>query len=243
MRFACEGCSARYMISDDKVGPAGVKVRCKKCGHVTHVRRAPEDGGSPVLGPAPSGAPVAPAARVAVPGPVAAPPAGGEWWVAIGDQPTGPLTVVEVRRRWEAGEIAGESLCWHPDLPDWAPIAGVPSLHAQFAPRREAPPPFVPPAPPAVAPPAPPAVAPPAPPAPPPPPEPDLGAAEPVAPLPMAPLERTGEHRLERPGAAGQRKVLSAAAEKKGPRTFTVVLVVLLLLAIGGAVAARFLLK
>ena len=39
MRFSCEGCSAKYMISDDKVGPGGVKVRCKKCGHVTLVRR------------------------------------------------------------------------------------------------------------------------------------------------------------------------------------------------------------
>ena len=50
MRFSCEGCSAKYMISDDKVGPAGVKVRCKKCGHVTLVRR-----GEPEGAPAPGG--------------------------------------------------------------------------------------------------------------------------------------------------------------------------------------------
>ena len=42
MRFACDSCSAQYMISDEKVGPNGVKVRCKKCGHVILVRRAPE---------------------------------------------------------------------------------------------------------------------------------------------------------------------------------------------------------
>jgi predicted Zn finger-like uncharacterized protein len=40
MKFTCERCSAQYMISDDKVGPAGVKVRCKKCGNVIHVRAA-----------------------------------------------------------------------------------------------------------------------------------------------------------------------------------------------------------
>jgi predicted Zn finger-like uncharacterized protein len=39
MRFACDACHAQYLISDEKVGPAGVKVRCKKCGHVIVVRR------------------------------------------------------------------------------------------------------------------------------------------------------------------------------------------------------------
>ncbi len=40
MRFLCDSCRAQYMISDDKVGPRGVKVRCKKCGYVILVRRA-----------------------------------------------------------------------------------------------------------------------------------------------------------------------------------------------------------
>jgi predicted Zn finger-like uncharacterized protein len=38
MRFVCDSCRAQYMISDDKVGAKGVKVRCKKCGHVILVR-------------------------------------------------------------------------------------------------------------------------------------------------------------------------------------------------------------
>ena len=40
MKFTCDSCSAQYMISDEKVGPNGVKVRCKKCGNVIVVRRA-----------------------------------------------------------------------------------------------------------------------------------------------------------------------------------------------------------
>ncbi|MDQ3266500.1 MAG: zinc-ribbon domain-containing protein, partial [Myxococcota bacterium] len=40
MRFVCDSCRAQYMISDDKVGVKGVKVRCKKCGYVILVRRA-----------------------------------------------------------------------------------------------------------------------------------------------------------------------------------------------------------
>ena len=40
MRFVCDSCRAQYMISDEKVGAKGVKVRCKKCGFVILVRRA-----------------------------------------------------------------------------------------------------------------------------------------------------------------------------------------------------------
>jgi predicted Zn finger-like uncharacterized protein len=51
MRFVCDSCRAQYMISDDKVGAKGVKVRCKKCGHVILVRpagaSASKDDGAP----------------------------------------------------------------------------------------------------------------------------------------------------------------------------------------------------
>src|SRR5215469_4889567 len=39
MRFVCDSCQAQYMISDEKVGAKGAKVRCKKCGHVILVKR------------------------------------------------------------------------------------------------------------------------------------------------------------------------------------------------------------
>ena len=51
MKFTCESCGAQYMISDEKVGPSGVKVRCKKCGNVIVVRRgAPAAAEAPVPG-------------------------------------------------------------------------------------------------------------------------------------------------------------------------------------------------
>ena len=40
MRFVCESCRAQYMINDEKVGPKGVKVRCRKCGYVILVKRS-----------------------------------------------------------------------------------------------------------------------------------------------------------------------------------------------------------
>lgn len=46
MRFVCDSCRTQYMISDDKVGAKGIKVRCKKCSFVISVRR-PEAAAQP----------------------------------------------------------------------------------------------------------------------------------------------------------------------------------------------------
>ncbi|HEX9051179.1 MAG TPA: zinc-ribbon domain-containing protein, partial [Anaeromyxobacter sp.] len=67
MKFTCDSCNAQYMISDEKVGPAGVKVRCKKCGHVILVRRVAEPAAAagdtaPALKP-PEGAGPSPSAN------------------------------------------------------------------------------------------------------------------------------------------------------------------------------------
>ncbi|MGC4115853.1 MAG: AgmX/PglI C-terminal domain-containing protein [Myxococcales bacterium] len=40
MKFVCDSCHAQYLISDEKVGPNGVIVRCKKCQHKIVVKRA-----------------------------------------------------------------------------------------------------------------------------------------------------------------------------------------------------------
>jgi len=42
MRFRCDQCNAQYAIADEKVGDKGVRVRCKKCGHIITVRPATE---------------------------------------------------------------------------------------------------------------------------------------------------------------------------------------------------------
>ncbi len=38
MKFSCDACGAQYMIADEKIGPRGVKVRCKKCANVIILR-------------------------------------------------------------------------------------------------------------------------------------------------------------------------------------------------------------
>jgi predicted Zn finger-like uncharacterized protein len=58
MKFTCDSCRSQYMISDEKVGPNGVKVRCKKCGNVVLVRRAQEVAAAMAApAPAPASAP------------------------------------------------------------------------------------------------------------------------------------------------------------------------------------------
>ncbi len=237
MRFSCEGCNAKYMISDDKVGPGGVKVRCKKCGHVTLVRRGE-----------PEGAPAAP--------PV-------EWWIAIDDQPVGPVGIEAVQRHWDLGEIGPDSLAWFSGLVEWTPISAVPELHAQLVHGM----PVAPPPPPPVArPPAAPlpteddewrpaaasalaALEEPSTPAPGLAPVPDGdGAPGPefpeapvpdapgvgtdptgVQPLPMAGLERTGERRVATTPGAGGPQARRASPPGKESRSLTVVLLVALL--------------
>ncbi|MBW1811059.1 MAG: zinc-ribbon domain-containing protein [Deltaproteobacteria bacterium] len=38
MKFVCDDCGTQYLISDEKVGPKGAKVRCKRCGNIIIVR-------------------------------------------------------------------------------------------------------------------------------------------------------------------------------------------------------------
>ena len=38
MKFSCEQCNAHYQIQEEKLGPRGVRVRCKRCGFVITVR-------------------------------------------------------------------------------------------------------------------------------------------------------------------------------------------------------------
>src|SRR5260370_13106559 len=46
MRFACDNCHAQYIINDEKVGPKGAKLHCKKCKQVILVRM-PETSAAP----------------------------------------------------------------------------------------------------------------------------------------------------------------------------------------------------
>ena len=183
MRFVCDSCRAQYMISDDKVGANGVKVRCKKCGNVIVVRR-PQDAEAdaalrgleesapqPPAPEAPTGEnsifsdvddeeigaafesalgerqddePVAPPQDEPPPEanlpPVSdGPPRAHDWYVAIDDKQTGPLTPDAIKDHWDRGEIGPDSLTWRQGFEDWVPLSEVSELAAWLAPRPQRP--------------------------------------------------------------------------------------------------------
>ncbi len=185
MRFVCDSCRAQYMISDDKVGANGVKVRCKKCGNVIVVRRPQEaaaEAETALRGleesappPAPDGptgensifsdvddeeigaafesalgerhdapAPEAPeepppAMEANVPAVSDGPPRALDWYVAIDEKQTGPLTPEAIREYWDRGEIGPDSLTWRQGFEDWVPLSEVSELAAWLAPRPQRP--------------------------------------------------------------------------------------------------------
>jgi predicted Zn finger-like uncharacterized protein len=164
MKFTCESCSAQYMISDDKVGATGVKVRCKKCGNVITVRRAAE-GSEAASAPPPSAppsgdgldaelgsafdsafgdrppAPDLDATQAMEPDDAkriadgpSPAPLSSEWYVAIGEAQVGPLPIADVKRKWEQGDIGPDSLCWRPGMGDWSPLSTVSELASILSP-------------------------------------------------------------------------------------------------------------
>ncbi len=164
MKFTCDSCNAQYMISDDKVGPTGVKVRCKKCGHVITVRRdAGGDAASPASAPATESAPAQTGDGLDAELGSAFDTAFGdkppepdldktqamgsedakkiidaqpstEWYVAIGEAQVGPLPIADVKRKWEQGDVGPDSLVWRPGMGDWSPLSTVAELAAVLSP-------------------------------------------------------------------------------------------------------------
>jgi predicted Zn finger-like uncharacterized protein len=268
MRFVCESCRAQYMINDEKVGPKGVKVRCRKCGYVIHVKRTegatgskggpsansndPDDANatqvmtSPLTGgvdatldltnpgspaadpptskvdmndPAVKAAMDAKAAKTAAAksgaetteprgdkspgdsflgadedeigavfdsvlaggstGPTTLPPSGNgavegdrestkvldaemvkklaeesnatgvskpelpkteevpqqDWYVALNDKQTGPMSLDALKSHWDKGEVGPDSLCWRAGFSDWIPVSEVKILATVLAPK------------------------------------------------------------------------------------------------------------
>ncbi len=237
MRFVCESCRAQYMINDEKVGPKGVKVRCRKCGYVILVKRSdapkvtvpvaasndPDDSTATQVMQAPTGNGIdEPKTEIMSNASVSGltldedPPkktSGGtdnflgadddeigavfdqvlktgsssethdddkpalgldedrqntrvidaetakklasessdssgessepkpeevaqtDWYVAVNDKQTGPLTLDQVKAHWEKGEIGPDSLCWRAGYSDWLPLSEVKALASVLAPK------------------------------------------------------------------------------------------------------------
>jgi hypothetical protein len=64
-----------------------------------------------------------------------APPRALDWYVAIDEKQTGPLTPEAITEHWDRGEIGPDSLTWRQGFEDWVPLSDVAELAAWLAPR------------------------------------------------------------------------------------------------------------
>lgn len=58
-----------------------------------------------------------------------------DWYVAIDEKQTGPLTLENIKDHWDRGEITPDSLCWRAGFDDWIPVSEVKGLNGVLAPK------------------------------------------------------------------------------------------------------------
>jgi cytoskeletal protein RodZ len=59
----------------------------------------------------------------------------GNWFVAINEKQTGPLSLEKLKEHWDRGEIGPDSLCWREGFSDWIPLSEVKALAVVLAPK------------------------------------------------------------------------------------------------------------
>ncbi len=96
MRFACDKCSAKYSIADEKVFGKLTSVRCIKCGNKIIVDGKALDAES---------------SRPAI--------AGGGWFAIIDRKQLGPLSASDVQSFIEQGKIHARTYVWKEGQGDW----------------------------------------------------------------------------------------------------------------------------
>lgn len=58
-----------------------------------------------------------------------------DWYIALNERVTGPLTVAALRGHWERGELSPDSLCWRKGFEGWKRVCQVPGLAEFLSPR------------------------------------------------------------------------------------------------------------
>jgi len=107
MLFSCTHCGTRYQLPDEQVANRVLKVRCTQCSAVLIVR-------DPAAPPEPKQA-EAPA-----------------WFVAVGGEQRGPLSLDEVRALVRVGDFGPRSYAWTAGLAQWTRAEEIAVLQALF---------------------------------------------------------------------------------------------------------------
>ncbi len=149
MRFVCKHCGSKYTIADEKVRSKILKIRCKKCDSIIEVRDArssiPPPRGAPTKKKskppssvlegkfAESFRPKKSGASKGTPGLFEAVKHSAEileqketdhvqWFVAIDDNPRGPMPASKVHSHRRVKQVDDGSLVWKEGMTDWVPL-------------------------------------------------------------------------------------------------------------------------
>ncbi|MDX2012181.1 MAG: GYF domain-containing protein, partial [Myxococcaceae bacterium] len=58
-----------------------------------------------------------------------------DWYVALNDKQTGPMSLDALKSHWDKGEVGPDSLCWRAGFSDWIPVSEVKILATVLAPK------------------------------------------------------------------------------------------------------------
>jgi predicted Zn finger-like uncharacterized protein len=168
MRFVCESCQTRYVISDERAQGRTLKVRCKKCGQIIVVKpEGPQRAGEPETEPsigltstrdsfkqrdlddeATQTAETGSLARREDLTGKAAPSGVGEgaevpaWHVISTGQQLGPLPLSALIEKMIAGEMTARAYVWRDGLMGWKRAEEVPEVARWLPARRPSTPPL-----------------------------------------------------------------------------------------------------
>jgi predicted Zn finger-like uncharacterized protein len=128
MKIVCDACSAKYSIADEKVRGKVFKIRCKKCSNIIVVRGSVSEAAeasapqynqkeTKVLGYGSGGGYDGQKPPEATDSAV--------WHLVIDQEQVGPMTVEEVRERFQRGEVDSEGYVWREGFGDWERLADV----------------------------------------------------------------------------------------------------------------------
>jgi predicted Zn finger-like uncharacterized protein len=131
MRIVCDNCSAKYQISDDKVRNKVFKIRCKKCSHTIVVRAGAQ--GPEVTTTAPRDGADDPTRVVGFAGSESTGAGDAIWYVVVNREQVGPLSVADVARRFESGEIDADTFTWAEGMSDWVRLQAVTEFAQLFS--------------------------------------------------------------------------------------------------------------
>ena len=120
MKIVCDKCQTKYSIADEKVSGKVFKIRCKKCSHIIVVKGTEAVAVAPVAHDARDD-------QATLAGGSDATGGSGEkvWYLVVAGEQVGPFSTAEVRARFTAGEIDGETYGWREGFADWLRLANV----------------------------------------------------------------------------------------------------------------------